>query len=74
MAIEMANVVAFQPFSSSKVQYGERWSSEALIEREELHVKLNLSRIRSEYWTVFSQSKFSMLINKFLVNLQKQWN
>ena len=48
MVSEMANVVVFQPFSYSKLQYSERWSCEALREKEELHVKLNLSRIRSK--------------------------
>ena len=40
MVIEMANIVAFQPFSSSKLQYSERWSCKAAREKEELHVKL----------------------------------
>ena len=39
MVIEMASVVAFQPSTSSKLQYSEHLSSEAL-KKEELDVKL----------------------------------
>ena len=46
---EMANVVAFQPFSSSKLQYSTRWGCEALREKEELHVKLKSVISLTEY-------------------------
>ena len=39
MFIEIGNVVAFQPFSPSKLQCSELRSCEALQEKEELHVK-----------------------------------
>ena len=75
MVIEMGNVVAFQPFNSSKLQYGERWSCEALREKGELHVKLkSVTNTQWIPWTVFNQSKCSILINKFLINLRKQWD
>ena len=71
MVIEMAIEVAFQPFSSSKLQYSERWSCEALREKEELHVKLkSVTNTQWIPWTVFNQSKCSIVINKFLINLQ----
>ena len=40
MIIEMASVVAFQPSSPSKLQCSERWSCEAVREKEEFRVKL----------------------------------
>ena len=64
----MANVVVFQLFSSSKLQYSEHRSCEALREKEELHVTQRI------LWTVFNQSKCSSLINKFLITLRKQWD
>jgi len=76
LVIEMAYVVAFQPFSSSKLQYSELWSCEALREKEELHVKLkSVTNTQWIPWTVLNQSKCFILINRInssLVNLQKQ--
>ena len=71
----MVNVVALQPFSSSKLEYSERWSCEALREKEELHVKLT-SFTNSQWirWTMFNQLKGSISINKLLINLRKQWD
>ena len=75
MVIELVNVVAFQPFSPSKLQYSERWSCEALREEEELHVKLkSVTNKQWIPWTVFSKSKCSILNNNFLINLRKQWD
>ena len=73
MVIEMANVVPFQPFTSFKIQYRERWSCEALREKEELHVKLkSVTNTQWIPWIVFNQSKCSILVNKFLINLREQ--
>ena len=75
MVIEIANVVAFQPFSSSKLQYSERWSCETLREKEELHVKLkSVTNAQEIPWTVLNQSKCSILINTFLISLRKKWD
>ena len=74
MVSEVPNVVAFQPLSSSKLYYSERWSCEALREKEELHVKLkSVTNTQWIPWTVLNQSKCSILINKFFINLLKQW-
>ena len=45
MVIDVANVVAFQPFSPSKLEYSER-CCEALREKENSMLNLHLSRIR----------------------------
>jgi len=74
MVTEMANIVAFQPFSPSKLQYSERWSCEALREKEELHVKLkSVTNTQWILWTVLNQSKYSILFHKFLIHQRKQW-
>ena len=55
MVNEMANVVAFQPFSSSELQYNDSWSSKALREKEELHVKLkSITNTQWIPWTVLN--------------------
>ena len=51
MVIEMANVVAFQPFSSSKLQYSivSVEAARPYEKRKKFMLDLNLSRIRSKY-------------------------
>ena len=72
MVIEMTGVVAFQPFSPSKLQYSECWSCEALWEKEELHVKLKSVEYAVDTLDGIQPIKCYNLINNVLINRRKQ--
>ena len=67
MVIEMTNVVAFQPFSPSKLQQSivNAEAARPLERKKNFMLNLNLSRIRSEYPGRYSANQNApLLINK----------